>query len=58
VTLADNQANVALATGDKEMESRMSAGRDRGAKSARVISKNDFINEVIAKIASRNRFAF
>lgn len=54
MTLADNQANVALATGDKEMESRMSAVRDRGAKSARVISKNDFINEVIAKIASCN----
>jgi hypothetical protein len=32
--------------------------RDRGSKSARAISKPDFIAEVIAKITSRDGFAF
>lgn len=42
-----------LVIGDKEMQSDMLAVRDRGSKSARAISKFDFISEVCAKITSR-----
>lgn len=43
-----------LVIGDKEMQSEMLAVRDRGSKSARAISKKDFIAEVLAKIKNRN----
>lgn len=43
-----------LVVGDKEVESDMLAVRDRGSKSARQISKSDFIAEVCSKIKNRN----
>jgi len=43
-----------LVVGDKEAQSDMLAVRDRGSKSARAISKPDFIAEVLAKIKNRN----
>ncbi len=43
-----------LVIGDKEMAGDMLAVRDRGQKSARPISKSDFISEVCAKIQTRN----
>jgi len=42
-----------LVIGDKEMSSDTLAVRDRGAKTARIISKPAFIAEVCAKIQSR-----
>ncbi|MCU0652941.1 MAG: threonine--tRNA ligase [Candidatus Pacebacteria bacterium] len=42
-----------LVIGDKEMQSDALAVRDRGSKSAREISKTDFIAEVCAKIKNR-----
>ncbi|MFZ3074354.1 MAG: threonine--tRNA ligase [Minisyncoccales bacterium] len=43
-----------LVIGDKEMQSETLAVRDRGSKSARQISKTDFIAEVCAKIKNRD----
>jgi threonyl-tRNA synthetase len=43
-----------LVGGDKEAQSDMLAVRDRGSKSARQISKADFIAEVLAKIKNRD----
>jgi threonyl-tRNA synthetase len=43
-----------LVVGDKEAQSDMLAVRDRGSKSARQISKADFIAEVLAKIKNRD----
>ena len=50
---ASEKIPYVLVIGDKEMQSDMLAVRDRGSKSARAISKFDFISEVCAKITSR-----
>jgi threonyl-tRNA synthetase len=51
---AGEKVPYVLVIGDKEMQSEMLAVRDRGSKSARQISKPDFIAEVCAKIKNRN----
>jgi len=43
-----------LVIGDKEMNSENLMVRDRGAKEAREISKNDFVEEVLGKIKDRD----
>ena len=51
---AGEKVPYTLVVGDKEVQSDMLAVRDRGEKSARAISKPDFISEIRAKIQSRN----
>jgi len=51
---AGEKISYVLVVGDKEAQSDMLAVRDRGSKSARQISKADFIAEVLAKIKNRD----
>ncbi len=51
---ASEKIPYTLVIGDKEIENDILAVRDRGAKSARSISKSDFISEILAKTQSRN----
>jgi len=48
------KAPYVLVVGDKEIESGQLAVRDRGAKDTRLLGKEEFIAEVIEKIASRS----